>query len=91
MKTAKYFIEVEMLENPMIHRMQINKNEFEGHLNLLMKTCETTADDETPVELFRDEIHEFATYTHRTVIFHCGCCATYLNSYVCKEGYKFEK
>jgi hypothetical protein len=91
MKKTKCFIECEMLETPMIQKMEINKKEFEENIKHLMNECEITIDHENPVELFRDEIKEFDTFTIRTVIFHCGCCETYLTKYECKEGYCFKK
>lgn len=90
MKTVKYFIECEYLENPMIKKMQISKKEFEANMKHLQKEVEKTVDDECPIELFRDEIKEFETHTTRTVIFHSGCCSTYLTKITCKEGYRFK-
>ena len=90
MKTVKCFIECEYLEVPMIKKMQISQKEFEANLKHLLGEVERTADDECPVELFRDEIKEFETHTTRAVIFHSGCCATYLTKMTCKEGYRFK-
>ena len=91
MKTSKYYIENDFLENDMLLRMEISKKEFNRQLAFLRQQIKTTKDDECPIvePEYSGRTHEVTSYTETRYYFRSGCAETCLVEMKTKEGFYF--
>ena len=91
MKTAKYLIEFDFLENDMVSTMEISKKEFTRQLAFLRQQIETTKDDECPIvePEYSGRTKEGNGYTKTIYYFRSGCAETALIELNAKDGYYF--
>lgn len=86
MKTAKYILEIDMLDTDMLQSMELTKKEYNRQLAYLHSQVQATADNELPVEESK-EVHDRDGYTKTITMYSCGCCTTYLIAIECYPGY----
>lgn len=86
MKTAKYILEIDMLDTDMLQSMELTKKEYNRQLAYLHSQVQATADHECPVEE-SEEVIDLNGYTKTVNIYRCGCCTTYLTAFECYPGY----
>jgi hypothetical protein len=86
MKTAKYILEIDMLDTDMVQSMELTKKEYNRQLAYLHSQVQATADHECPVEERKEEYARDG-YTKTVNIYRCGCCRTYLIAIKCHPGY----
>jgi hypothetical protein len=86
MKTAKYILEIDMLDTDMVQSMELTKKEYNRQLAYLHSQVQATADHECPVEE-TEHVLDRDGYTKTINMYSCGCCTTYLIAYECRPGY----
>ena len=90
MKTARYYIEFDMLENEMSTSMEITKAAYTEQIHHLRKQATATAKLECPVEELCTRTIDRGNITVTIIRFICGCATTTLTKHECKPGYHFK-
>lgn len=92
MKTAKYTIEFDYLEQLGSTEIVISKAEFDRqhkHLKAQLRQSDEL-DYECPVEL-KKYVNETDQLVITTFCFKSGCSNVWLKSYICKDGWSFKR
>jgi redox-regulated HSP33 family molecular chaperone len=89
MKTVKYFISFENLENQMCNEFEISKAEYNKQIKFLREQIKNTEDTEAPIEEMEERVLQNETLVKTIISFNCGCSFTDLIKMECKAGYCF--
>ena len=90
MKTVKYTIQFDYLEQMGSSEIVISKAEYDKQLKRLRSQKERSDVEgfEFPIET-REYVDDYKTHIMTTYVFQSGCAEIWLNKYECKKGYKF--
>ena len=86
MKTARYYIEFDMIENEMCDRIEISKATYNHQMKFLKQQTVCTMDTEYPVEQPRTIVQNHAECIETRTWFVCGCATPTLIELKCLPG-----
>lgn len=90
MKTTRYYIEFDMVENQMCDRIEISKATYNHQMKFLKQQTCCTMDKEYPVEHPRSIVHHHTNTIETRTWFCCDCATTTLIELKCLPGYCFK-
>ena len=91
MKTKRYTIQFDYLDQMGSSEMVISKKEWDRQFKELSQQQERSENEDYEFSIEMNKyVKDFQTHTQTTYVFRSGCATVWLAQYECKTGYKFK-